>query len=108
VTITSSPIAASVSAVSARVSPFPRLEAPGGKETTSAPTRPSAIANDVYVRVLASNEEQVDDRGPRAEFARRRLLLEGRRPPEQIVEFRAAQIVKVEEATTPHGRRRRG
>ena len=54
--MTFTPIAASVSAVSSIVSPFPRLEEPGGSATTSAPTRASAIENEVYVRVLGSKK----------------------------------------------------
>jgi hypothetical protein len=56
VTIARTPIAAKVNAVSAIVSPLPRLEAPGGKATTSAPTRCSASTNEVNVRVLASKK----------------------------------------------------
>src|SRR5665213_3595586 len=55
-TITRTPIPCSVSAVSAIVSPFPRLEAPGAKVITSAPTRCSASVNEVAVRVEASKK----------------------------------------------------
>src|SRR5580658_2334034 len=53
-TITCTPIPCKVSAVSAIVSPFPKLDAPGANEMTSAPTRCSASENDVAVRVEAS------------------------------------------------------
>ena len=53
-TITRTPIPRSVSAVSAIVSPLPRLDAPGANVITSAPTRCSASVNDVAVRVDAS------------------------------------------------------
>ncbi len=55
-TMTRTPIACKVIAVSAIVSPFPKLEVPGANEMTSAPTRCSARVNDVAVRVLASKK----------------------------------------------------
>src|ERR1035437_8845479 len=54
--MTRTPIPLSVSAVSAIVSPLPRLEAPGAKVITSAPTRCSASVNEVAVRVEASKK----------------------------------------------------
>src|SRR5665213_2799072 len=56
-TITRTPIARRVIAVSAMVSPLPSDDAPGANEITSAPTRCSASVNDVAVRVLASKNK---------------------------------------------------
>ncbi len=71
----------------------------------SAPTRCSAIANDVNVRVLAS-KNRLTTQTPCSRLREGGRPVETARSLEEMVEFVAREVVEIEETTPPHGRLR--